>query len=82
VSNLSIPVNPDNSNGLQFDMEIKQIRVATTSSINIVQTGNVAEFKKDDAANTVSGGKKQGKTISAAFSDLFDIAAGDDNGNP
>ena len=79
VSNLSIPVNPDNSNGLQFDMEIKQIRVASTSSVNIVQTGNVAEFKKDDAANQVSGGKKQGKTFAAA---LFDIATGDDNGNP
>jgi hypothetical protein len=86
VSNLSIPVNPDNSNGLQFDMEIKQIRVATTSSISIVQTGNVAEFKKDDAANQTNGGKKQPKSsILREIRDLRDLSGnptGDDNGNP
>jgi hypothetical protein len=61
VSSLSIPVNPDNSNSLMFSMEIKQIRVAKTNVVNIVQTDNVADFKKDDASSASNFGNSNTK---------------------
>lgn len=61
VEVLDIPTDLSTQSVLRFDMSIVQIRSATTQFINIVQTDNVAEFKKDDAAKTQNTGRKNGE---------------------
>lgn len=57
ITNLSIPVTPDQGNSLRFSAEITQLRIATTEQVNIIQTQNVIESKKDDASVSSSSGK-------------------------
>lgn len=57
VESLNIPVSSDNFTSLYFDINIVQIRVATTESTSLVKVDNVIAPKKDDASGTSNGGK-------------------------
>ncbi len=57
IESLSIPVNADSATSLYFDLNIIQIRVASTESVSLVKVENVIAPKKDDASGTSNGGK-------------------------
>jgi hypothetical protein len=58
IESLDIPSDVEGNITLRFDLSIVQIRTATTSLVNIVQSDVVADFKKDDAAKGVNSGKQ------------------------
>jgi hypothetical protein len=59
ITNLTIPVAPDDGNTLMFTAEIKQLRTASTEQVTLVQVDNVITSKKDDATSSSSSGKKK-----------------------
>jgi len=58
IESLDIPSDTEGVVTLRFDLSIVQIRTANVTSVNIVQTDNVADFKKDDATKANNSGKK------------------------
>ena len=77
IESLNIPVSSDNFTSLYFDINIVQIRVATTESTNLVRVENVIDTKKDDASGTSNGGKQNGNSVALevtkyAFPSLFE----------
>lgn len=58
IESLTIPVSVESSNSLYFDMNVVQIRKASTESVNlVVNPKSVADAKKDAASGTANGGK-------------------------
>ncbi len=57
IESLNLPVSAESSNSLYFDMQVVQIRTASTESVNLVKTSNVVANKKDTASSTANGGK-------------------------
>jgi hypothetical protein len=96
VESLNLPVSAESSNSLYFDMQVVQIRTASTESINLVKTSNVVANKKDAASSTTNGGKTikaflvravdSGASIPEALNNFYDSFAGksptDAGGNP
>lgn len=77
IESLSIPVNADSATSLYFDLNIVQIRVASTESVSLVKVENVIAPKKDDASGTSNGGKQNGNSVALevtkyAFPSLFE----------
>lgn len=66
LTNLSIPVTPETGDSLTFTAEIKQLRSSQLQEVNIVQTQNVIEPKRDDASRSRSTGKKK---VERSFAD-------------
>jgi hypothetical protein len=68
VESLSIPAAPESSSSLYFDMNIVQIRKATTETVNLITVAKVVDSKKDTASSTSNGGK-QIKSLAARGTD-------------
>jgi hypothetical protein len=58
VESLSIPATPESSNSLYFDINIVQIRKATTETVNLITVAKVIDSKKDAASAKSNGGKQ------------------------
>lgn len=61
IESLNIPVNAESANSLFFDMNLVQIRKATTQNVNLIKVDKVINSKQDSASTTSSGGKKNGE---------------------
>ena len=71
VSNLSIPVTPDDGGTLIFEMEITQIRRAKVESVGIILLDKTKEEYKDSAANMKNKGNKSPSFLISAGRTLF-----------
>lgn len=80
ITNLSIPVTPETGDSLTFTAEIKQLRSSEVQEVNIVQTENVIESKKDDASSSTSVGKK--KVGQTNFRKLLGFLSAEDELSP
>jgi len=58
VEGLSIPASVESSNSLYFDLNIVQIRKATTETVKLISATRVVNGKKDTASSTTNGGKQ------------------------
>lgn len=77
VESLNLPVSVESSNSLYFDMQVVQIRTASTENINLVSVSKVIDSKKDSASSTANGGKTTTKGVTVAESLRRFLVSGD-----